>query len=266
MGKALERVVKKEIPEFFTEDIPKFATDLVEGPDRDKKDPTLKCRRKEIAALRDTFEARKEAFFKARGVLAATRRDYEALMESFASNEISGAPPLHVSERAWDMPGGPASTAPEAAEGTLRYVLGFVTFNLTEHAWHDKDNRQEHDYLNRQQAALKPVIAQFDRAIAEMAKEQAALETAIAEMNEAFAAAGVDPATGGVSELKFVEAEGEARLALAAKMLGDGVDPADIAFVTGLDASSIAALRPEAAAGLTDEQARALAAMGDTVE
>ncbi|MGE0181440.1 MAG: hypothetical protein AB7F91_04200 [Parvularculaceae bacterium] len=253
-------VFTRDIPEFFTEDMPAFFEDLAEGPDRDKKDPSLPKRRSDVAALREKFERRKEDFFAERARLSTTRRDYETLRESFDENAdaLKAAPPLHVSERTWEMPGGPANTAPEAVENGVRYVLGFVTFNLTEHAWHDKDNRQEHDYLNRQEKALKPVLRQLDQAISEMTAERARLDAAIGRLRADLEQAGVSPTIEGLSEIRLHEADRAARLSLAGKMLGDGVGREDIAFVTGLTVDDLADLSPETAEIINDEQAKAL--------
>lgn len=254
----IPHVVTKEIPEFFVEGIPEFVGEVVDGPDRDKKDPSLPKRRKEIAALRKNFEERKETFFKTRAHLTETRRNYETLMESFLDGAVQAAPPTYISEREWEMPGAPASTAPEAVENSVRYILGFVTFELTEHAWHNKDNRQEHDYLNRQQAALAPVIKQISKAISDMDDERLDLMAAISEIKETLKAAGLEPNTQGVSELGLQQAEHEARKALAQKMLGDSATPGDIAFVTGLSLEEIAALAPQKAAMLNDDEAKAI--------
>jgi len=251
-------VVTKEIPEFFAEDIPDFAGEVFDGPDRDKKDPTLPKRRAEIAKLRAAFEAKKETFFTVRAELSESRRAHETLLETFTEHDAHAAPQLHVSEREWEMPGAPASSAPEAMENSVRYVLGFVTFDLTEHAWHNKDNRQEHEYLNRQQAALKPVLRQLDRAIGDMNAERAELDSAIAEMKSKLDAAGLAADARGVSALTLQEAERAARETLAQKMLGDGSNPADIAFVTGLTLQDVAALSPIKADMLSDEQAKAV--------
>ena len=251
-------VVTKKIPEFFVEDIPEFVGEVVDGPDRDKKDPSLPRRRKEIAALRKNFEARKEAFFKARARLSETRRNYETLMETFLDDAVHATPPTYISEREWEMPGAPASTAPEAVENSVRYILGFVTFELTEHAWHNKDNRQEHDYLNRQAAALNPVIKQINKAIAEMDDERTELAAAILEIKAKLNAAGLEASSQGVSELALIEAEHEARKTLAQKMLGDAAMHGDIAFVTGLSLEEIAALTPQKTAMLNDAEAEAI--------
>lgn len=251
-------VITKEIPEFFVEDIPEFVGEVVDGPDRDKKDPTLPKRRKDIAALRKRFEDRKEAFFKERALLSETRRNYEVLMETFLDSNIQEAPPAHISERSWEMPGASASTAPEAVENSVRYLLGFVSFSLTEHAWHNKDNRQEHNYLNRQEAALKPVIKQLSKAIAEMNEERADLNAGISEIHERLKAAGLEPNVAGVSELTLIDAEHKARQSLAQRMLGDGTAPQDIAFVTSLSLEEIASLSPQEATLLNDDQAKAV--------
>jgi len=254
----IPHVVTKEIPEFFVEDIPEFVGEVVDGPDRDKKDPTLPKRRKEVAALRSDFERCKEEFFKTRACLSETRRDYETLMETFLDGNVHGAPPIHISEREWEVPGAPASTAPEAVENSVRYILGFVTFELTEHAWHNKDNRQEHDYLNRQQAALKPVIKQIKNAIADMNDERTELAAATVDIKARLKAAGLAANTQGISVLALQKAEHEARKALAQKMLGDSATPGDIAFVTGLSLEEIAALVPQKAAMLNDDEAKAI--------
>lgn len=254
----IPQVVTKEIPEFFVEDIPEFVGEVVEGPDRDKKDPSLPRRRKEIAALRKNFETRKEVFFKTRAHLAETRRNYEILMETFLDDDVQAAPPAHISEREWETPGAPASTAPEAVENSVRYILGFVTLELTEHAWHNKDNRQEHDYLNRQQAALTPVIKQISKAVSDMDKERLDLMAAIIEIEATLKAAGFEANSQGVSELGLQQAEHEARKALAQKMLGDSATLSDIAFVTGLSLEEIAVLAPQKTAMLNDAEAKAI--------
>ena len=253
-------VVTRDIPDFFSKEVPAFFEDLADGPDRDRKDPSLPKRRAAIAALRKRFDQRKEDFFTERARLSATRRDYEVLAESFEQNAAAAtAPPAtFISERTWEMPGGPPNTAPEAVENGVRYVLGFVTFNLTEHAWHGKDIREEHDYLNRQEKALKPVLRQLDQAIAEMTAERARLEDASNKIRVDLENAGLSPTGEGLSEARLNEVDHAARRSLAQKMLGDGVRTDDIAFVTGLSVDEVSKLAPETAERINDEQAKAL--------
>ncbi|MEZ5918129.1 MAG: hypothetical protein R3C40_11310, partial [Parvularculaceae bacterium] len=247
-------VVTRDIPDFFSKEVPAFFEDLAEGPDRDRKDPGLPKRRAAVAALRKRFEQRKEEFFAERARLSATRRDYETLAESYDQNAgvATSAPATFISERTWEMPGGPPNTAPEAVENGVRYVLGFVTFNLTEHAWHGKDIRREHDYLNRQEKALKPVVRQLDQAIAEMTAERARLEDASDKIRVDLEAAGLSPTVEGLSEARLNEVEQAARRSLAQKMLGDGVSADDIAFVTGLSVDEVSGLAPESAELIND--------------
>lgn len=256
----IPHVVTKEIPDFIVKDVPEFVGDVVEGPDRDKKDPSLPRRRKAVADLRAAFETRRDDYLDERARLAEARRRYEALMETFAGSDRLRVkrPALYVAEREWEMPGGAAQSVPEAIENGARYVLGFVTFNVTEHAWHGKDNREEHAYLNRQEAALKPVLKQLNAAIALMQAEGRQLEDDIAEMLATLKAAGVDADQDAVSELKLWETQQEARLSLARKLLGDGAAIDDIAFITGLGVAEIEALKPCNAEPVDDATAQAL--------
>ena len=121
-----------------------------------------------------------------------------------------------------------------------------------------KRQRQEHDYLNRQQAALTPVIKQISKAISDMDKERLDLMAAIIEIEATLKAAGFEANSQGVSELGLQQAEYEARKALAQKMLGDSATLSDIAFVTGLSLEEITVLAPKKTAMLNDTEAKAI--------
>ncbi|MEM8790980.1 MAG: hypothetical protein AAGE80_05150 [Pseudomonadota bacterium] len=264
-SKEVPKLVTKTVPKVVTKDVPKFFTETLPGvTKKETYAPDLVRSRERAEARKAQLDRNSTIFFETRTRLENTRAEYERLAEEFTNSTVE-RPELSrlLSDKGWKtIPSTDIGKVLKDTENTVRYVLKFFTLDLTELIWMPNEIKKEREHLAKQNAALKAANAKLDRAISEMKAMEAELATRIAELKAFFAEQGLEEGTA-ASELQAVQAESDTRRAMARRLLGDGVPPADIAFVTGLPVEDIAALDPdEDALEAPEDMAADLAAEG----
>lgn len=244
LPRAVGNVVTKEIPKFFTKTLPKVVQKETYAPDL----PPL---RGEVARNKTLLDQRSAQFFRIRNELEETRAEYERVTEDFRARvgELAGRTKTgDLPDDSWiEIPKTDVGKVLKDTENSVRYVLKFFTLNVTELIWMPGEIAKERAHLKKQKSALKAANGKLARAIGDMKNAKQELAERTASMRAKFAEAGIDDLGAGASALQAAASEDEARIAMAQRMIADGVPLADIAFVTGLPEADLSGLTPEIA-------------------
>jgi hypothetical protein len=240
-SKTVPNVVTKEIPKFFTQTIPSAFEKETYAPDL----PPL---RTEVANLEKSVERAREAFFSEQAALTTANNHYIELSEDFDNHVPSD---LAEQTRARLIDAGQIATEMSNAEKTLRDVYKVTrtittvaTLGLAELGYLHADIKEERKALKHRRNVLKAMIRRYTPATEQLRKSRQTLEAETAKLKAALAEAGIEPGASAVSEKHASEGEAAARREMAARLLGGGVAPADVAELTGLSPEEVAGISP----------------------
>jgi len=259
----IPRVVTKDIPRVVTKDVPQTAVKLGSGvvdtgkdvldtlshaDERETYAPELLRLRKQVDAADSGLSAARERFFEARQSYQLAYKRYQALTEDYAARFADASdlglkvPPPDSGD--WNDPANKAEQRLQQAEGALRFVLGFATFNLSEAAWAAPEAREEVAFLRKRLDELGQARRKFEDATNDINSAMREIAEAIDRLQAQLGEADEEKLAERLSEQHLDRAQDDARLDIARSMLREGASIAQAALVTGLQPEQLEALQP----------------------